>query len=302
MVACFDNRTICQQSEEQHRHNAPRPRSRGRGEIPQFHTTTWKPQCRFARMALQCVPCRLQFTPTRKYRSTFMRTFGLALVFGALACTAMAASAGGDLAEQFRRPPDSARPWVYCFWLEGNVTREGITADLEAMRRAGIGGLLFMDGNMGNPVGPHRFMSDSWRAMFRHMVVGGRSAGAGDQSEQRPRLGRQRRAVDQAGTGGPKSRDVGDDRARPGALRRRVGRNRRRRATSIATSSCWPVRRLRRRSPASSAASKISTRRNRLPAARILPDACLGRVRFPRIRTGRSFPRSSASPRPRFKT
>ena len=67
--------------------------------------------------------------------------------------------------------PDSARPWVYCFWLEGNVTREGITADLEAMRRAGIGGLLFMDGAMGNPVGPHRFMSDSWRAMFKHMVA-----------------------------------------------------------------------------------------------------------------------------------
>ena len=39
------------------------------------------------------------------------------------------------------------------------------------MRRAGIGGLLFMDGAMGNPVGPHRFMSDSWRAMFKHMVA-----------------------------------------------------------------------------------------------------------------------------------
>ena len=29
------------------------------------------------------------------------------------------------------------------------------------MRRAGIGGLLFMDGDMGNPKGPHRFMSES---------------------------------------------------------------------------------------------------------------------------------------------
>jgi hypothetical protein len=90
----------------------------------------------------------------------------------ALALCALAAEAGaaGDLAKEFAAPPDSARPWVYCFWLEGNVTREGITADLEAMRRAGIGGLLFMDGDMGNPKGPHRFMSDSWRAMFKHMV------------------------------------------------------------------------------------------------------------------------------------
>jgi hypothetical protein len=77
---------------------------------------------------------------------------------------------GTDLTAEFRSPPASARPWVYCFWLEGNVTRDGITADLEAMQRAGIGGLLFMDGDMGNPAGPHRFMSESWREMFRHMV------------------------------------------------------------------------------------------------------------------------------------
>lgn len=77
---------------------------------------------------------------------------------------------GADLADEFRTPPDEAKPWVYAFWLEGNVTREGITADLESMRRAGLGGLVWMDGSMGNPQGPHRFMSESWFAMFRHMV------------------------------------------------------------------------------------------------------------------------------------
>jgi hypothetical protein len=83
---------------------------------------------------------------------------------------AAASAAEKTLAQQFAAPPDSARPWVYSFWLEGSISREGITADLEAMRRAGIGGLLFMDGDMGNPKGPHRFMSDSWRAMFKHLV------------------------------------------------------------------------------------------------------------------------------------
>ncbi len=92
------------------------------------------------------------------------------LLFCALAVASATSTHGDNLVEAFRRPPASARPWVYCFWLEGNVTREGITADLEAMRRAGIGGLLFMDGNMGNPAGPHRFMSESWRAMFKHMA------------------------------------------------------------------------------------------------------------------------------------
>jgi hypothetical protein len=101
-----------------------------------------------------------------------MATRRLSLLVWALVCAIATATyvPGADLAEAFRSPPDSAKPWVYCFWLEGNVTREGITADLEAMRRAGIGGLLFMDGDMGNPAGPHRFMSASWRSMFKHMA------------------------------------------------------------------------------------------------------------------------------------
>ena len=104
-------------------------------------------------------------------RKTMTLKFRLALLFWTMLCGGAAATYAADLAEEFRNPPNSAKPWVYCFWLEGNVTREGITADLEAMQRAGIGGLLFMDGNMGNPPGPHRFMSPSWRAMFRHMIA-----------------------------------------------------------------------------------------------------------------------------------
>ena len=50
-----------------------------------------------------------------------------------------------DLATEFLSPPKSARPWVYWMWLNGNVTREGITADLEAMQRVGIGGAIIME-------------------------------------------------------------------------------------------------------------------------------------------------------------
>ena len=46
-----------------------------------------------------------------------------------------------DLERNFRNPPESARPWVYWFIMDGNLTREGITADFEALKRAGIGGL-----------------------------------------------------------------------------------------------------------------------------------------------------------------
>ena len=54
--------------------------------------------------------------------------------------------------------------------MEGNITKEGIRADLEGMKEAGIGGLLFMDGRLTNPSGPERFMSDSWIDLFAFMV------------------------------------------------------------------------------------------------------------------------------------
>ena len=37
------------------------------------------------------------------------------------------------LATGFAAPPDSARPWVYAFIVDGNLSKEGITADLEAL-------------------------------------------------------------------------------------------------------------------------------------------------------------------------
>ena len=67
---------------------------------------------------------------------------------------AAAALAANPLQQSFRTPPDSVRPWVYWFWLNGNLTKEGITADLEAMRRVGIGGVLIMEVDQGCRKGP----------------------------------------------------------------------------------------------------------------------------------------------------
>ena len=76
-----------------------------------------------------------------------------------------------DLAKGFVSPPQSAKPWVYWFWLDGNITREGITADLEAMRRGGIGGVLIMEVDQGAPKGPARFASPQWRELFKFMLA-----------------------------------------------------------------------------------------------------------------------------------
>jgi hypothetical protein len=76
-----------------------------------------------------------------------------------------------NLANGFVKPPDSARPWVYWFWLNSNITREGITADLEAMKRVGIGGVLIMEVDQGAPVGPAAFMGAEWRELFKFAVA-----------------------------------------------------------------------------------------------------------------------------------
>jgi hypothetical protein len=75
-----------------------------------------------------------------------------------------------ELAARFARPPDETRPWVYWMWMDGNLTRAGITADLEAMRAAGLGGVVICEVNVGVPRGPVEFMSPEWRALFKHVV------------------------------------------------------------------------------------------------------------------------------------
>jgi len=81
-------------------------------------------------------------------------------------------SGADDLSEGFRNPPDDARPHIYWFWMNGNITREGITADLEAMARVGIGGVLIM--NIAGPrmktdipSGPVEYFSENWFGMVK---------------------------------------------------------------------------------------------------------------------------------------
>ena len=81
------------------------------------------------------------------------------------------------LEQAFARPPDEARPWVFWFWSDGNVTRQGITADLEAMKRVGIGGVAFMEVDQDVPKGPVRFMSPQWQEMFAFAVSEGKRLG-----------------------------------------------------------------------------------------------------------------------------
>jgi hypothetical protein len=89
----------------------------------------------------------------------------------ALALLAALSSQPKDvLAEGFRNPPASARPHTWWHWMDGNVTKEGLTADLEAMKQVGIGGAQMFTVSQGIPPGPVGYMSPKWEEMVTHAV------------------------------------------------------------------------------------------------------------------------------------
>ena len=78
----------------------------------------------------------------------------------------------GRLERDSRQPPASTWSWVYWWWLDGAASREGITADLEAMKQQGISGAPLFDAGIGGPKAPKGsiFMSEAWRDLFRHAL------------------------------------------------------------------------------------------------------------------------------------
>jgi hypothetical protein len=89
-----------------------------------------------------------------------------------------AAVSADELVERFDNPPDSARPHTFWHWMNGNVTKEGITADLEAMKQAGIGGVFLfeVEGQLTESMPvyvdkPVRKFTPEWFAMLRHAAT-----------------------------------------------------------------------------------------------------------------------------------
>ena len=68
----------------------------------------------------------------------------MALVLLGAACAGPAAAADPDLPGLFQHPPEAALPWVYWYWMDAAVSKAGISADLAAMKQAGIGGAYLM--------------------------------------------------------------------------------------------------------------------------------------------------------------
>jgi hypothetical protein len=75
------------------------------------------------------------------------------------------------LESDFLTPPQPAKPHTWWHWMNGNVTKEGITLDLEAMTRVGIGGFQNFDAGTGIPKGPVVYLSPEWLALKKHAIA-----------------------------------------------------------------------------------------------------------------------------------
>lgn len=77
---------------------------------------------------------------------------------------------GNAMEKGFMLPPDWSKPWVYWWWLNGNVSKQGITRDLEEMKRQGINGVLIFQAGGGRTPQGVQFLSPPWHELFQYTL------------------------------------------------------------------------------------------------------------------------------------
>src|SRR5688572_20665019 len=109
-------------------------------------------------------------------RRDFVKSVGAGVALAAVdlpkaAGAASDAAQADALAQGFARPPANARPHTWWHWMNGNVSAQGITLDLEAMARVGVGGVQMFDVGTGIPKGPVATLSPEWVRLVEHAAA-----------------------------------------------------------------------------------------------------------------------------------
>jgi len=91
-----------------------------------------------------------------------------------------AAGQADTLETSFTHPPETTKPRCYWYWMDGQITKEGITRDMEAMQRVGIGeGYIgVISGQSGTPTTSRtKALTDEWWSFIAHAVREGTRLG-----------------------------------------------------------------------------------------------------------------------------
>ncbi len=75
------------------------------------------------------------------------------------------------LKSSFMNPGLETRPQTLWFWMNGNVSEQGVKLDLESMAKVGLGGALIFDGGDYFPEGPARYLSQTWQDRMQQSIV-----------------------------------------------------------------------------------------------------------------------------------
>lgn len=94
----------------------------------------------------------------------------------------------------FVNPPRDARPSTYWEWMNGNINEEGLTKDLEYMKRANYGAAMIFEAGVGIPRGSVDYNSPQWKQAVLHAVKEAERLGLGLSMHNSPGY---------SGTGGP---------------------------------------------------------------------------------------------------
>ncbi|WP_445736592.1 glycosyl hydrolase [Mariniflexile sp.] len=73
-----------------------------------------------------------------------------------------------NLEAAFKNPPERAKPRTWMHAMSGNMSKEGLTKDLEAIKDVGIGGVLLFNVSHTIPQGDVIFNSDNHQEMITH--------------------------------------------------------------------------------------------------------------------------------------
>lgn len=107
--------------------------------------------------------------PNCKFYMT-VRLIAFLLLPGSLYSAATAHTV--DVDQRFREPVEQTKPWCYWYWLGGDITKEGLTRDLESMKQVGIR-KAFTASIAGRPKPgrPHvEILTPEWMELFRHAL------------------------------------------------------------------------------------------------------------------------------------
>ena len=82
-----------------------------------------------------------------------------------------------SLPDGFINPPNDTKPGIYWYWIDENVSKEGITKDLEALAKTGVGEAFIGNICISENLGDVKTLSPEWVDCMQHAIREGSRIG-----------------------------------------------------------------------------------------------------------------------------